>query len=389
VSDNTRIHNHQTPLIDPISRRDALKILAAVSGAALLAGPRAALADTASDLAAAQQQYDQVEQQLSQIGQQYEQLSKEQSDTMGKIEQVQAQIDAKQAEIDKKQAELDEKQQLLAKRISSYYKSGNQGAIELLLSSASFEDFLSNVYYMGKINSSDQQMIDDVKSAKDELDREKADLETQRESLQQLNDQQTAQLDDMRAKQAETQQLLSSVSQSVKDLMAQRDAEILAAAQAAEAARKATASSYSSGNVSLPSAGGGQEYQGASAAQKAIVNACHSVPSPGAGYCAAWVSDVYSAAGQGFYGGDACDMYASYCTSSNKADLKVGMAVAVSSHTHTSAGRIYGHIGIYVGDGTMMDNVGYIRTINVDEWIGYYGTTVTPRWGWLGGKSLA
>jgi hypothetical protein len=37
----------------------------------------------------------------------------------------------------------------------------------------------------------------------------------------------------------------------------------------------------------------------------------------------------------------------------------------------------------------MMDNIGYIRTISVNEWIRFYSTTVTPRWGWLMGIELA
>jgi cell wall-associated NlpC family hydrolase len=82
-------------------------------------------------------------------------------------------------------------------------------------------------------------------------------------------------------------------------------------------------------------------------------------------------------------------MYNAWTTSSNRSDLKPGMIVAVSTHSHTSAGRIYGHIGIYIGGGMMMDNVGFIRTISVDEWVNYYSTTVTPRWGWLMGIELA
>ena len=81
-------------------------------------------------------------------------------------------------------------------------------------------------------------------------------------------------------------------------------------------------------------------------------------------------------------------MYANYCTSSNKANLKVGMIIAVPSHPHTSAGRIYGHVGISVGDYTVMDNIGYIRSISVDSWIAYYGLTSTPRWGWAKGINL-
>jgi hypothetical protein len=86
---------------------------------------------------------------------------------------------------------------------------------------------------------------------------------------------------------------------------------------------------------------------------------------------------------------DANDMYNWWTTSSNRADLKPGMAVAVSSHPHTTMGQIYGHIGMYIGNGMMMDNIGYIRTISVNEWINFYSTTVTPRWGWLMGIALA
>ena len=38
-------------------------------------------------------------------------------------------------------------------------------------------------------------------------------------------------------------------------------------------------------------------------------------------------------------------------------------------------------MGIYVGDNTVMDNVGYIRSINVDEWISYYEDIAPRRWG--------
>ena len=47
-----------------------------------------------------------------------------------------------------------------------------------------------------------------------------------------------------------------------------------------------------------------------------------------------------------------------------------------------------GHVGIYVGNNTVRDNIGYIRDINVDSWISYYGATSTPRWGWAKGINL-
>ena len=133
------------------------------------------------------------------------------------------------------------------------------------------------------------------------------------------------------------------------------------------------------------SSGGGQEYEQANARQKAIADACHQVGSPGGGLCAMWVSQVYQAAGLGYPGGNACDMYRDYTWSTDRADLKVGMIVAVPSWTGTSAGRIYGHVGIYVGDNKVMHNVGSVQVMDLDKWISTYGTTYVPRWGFAAG----
>lgn len=81
-------------------------------------------------------------------------------------------------------------------------------------------------------------------------------------------------------------------------------------------------------------------------------------------------------------------MYANYCYSSDRSALKPGMIIAVSSHPYTTAGKIYGHVGIYIGNNTVMDNIGYIRTCSADYWISYYGASVTVRWGWAKGIVL-
>lgn len=114
-----------------------------------------------------------------------------------------------------------------------------------------------------------------------------------------------------------------------------------------------------------------------------IVNACGSTPSPGAGYCAMWVSQVYAKAGMGYPTGNACDMYWKYCHSSDRHDLKVGMIIADPSHTGTGFdGLIYGHVGIYIGDGKVMSNIGYICTQTLDSFISTYGNIYPVKWGW-------
>ena len=116
--------------------------------------------------------------------------------------------------------------------------------------------------------------------------------------------------------------------------------------------------------------GGGKEYEASDEVQKKIVRAAYITPSPGAGWCAMWVSQVYQNAGLGYIGGNACDMYRNYTFTSDRSKLKVGMLVAVeSSSSGGSAGLTYGHVGIYIGDGKVIDNIGRIRVTTLDDWI--------------------
>lgn len=407
AGDTARATGSGDPTVASISRRSAMKALFAMAASAVLFGNpvRARAADatqeTKNALANAQAEFDSAQKQMDVLSDQFQTLSEQQDktigqieDTQGQIDDTQAQIDDTQAKIDKKQAELEKKQTALSSRVSSAYKSGGHDTLALLLSSATLDELISNTYYLNKVNESDQQAIEEInriqqqlQQQKDQLQQQKQQLENQKKQLEDLRSKQADELEQMKAKKDEVQKLIDGLSQSVKDLIAKRDAEILAAAQAEEEARRAAeaaAAARRSGGVT----GSGNQIVAGADAQQRVVNSCHVTPSPGLGLCAKWVSQVFQNAGLGFIGGNADDMYGSWCTSSNKGALRVGMIIAVSSHPHTAAGRIYGHVGVYVGGNTVMDNVGYIRSIGLDEWIGYYGPTVTPRWGWASGINL-
>lgn len=126
--------------------------------------------------------------------------------------------------------------------------------------------------------------------------------------------------------------------------------------------------------------------------QRQLVAACSAVPTPGPGLCSEWVALVFNRIGQGQLlpnnDYDADDMFYAYCGLDNLSELRVGMIIAVPSHIHTYAGSIWGHICIYVGNNTVMDNIGRIRTMPLDEWLSYYTTTYSPKWGWYNGASL-
>ena len=375
----------QSNLGPTMSRRTALKTMLGVGVVAtgLLTFPLAPLAaeasqETINKLSEAQAAYDAAQAQLDSIASEYAELSEALESTVSQIEQVQDQIDAKQSDLDAKQSEL-------SARLAKNYKTGNTDFLSVLLNSASFEQLVTSLLYFGKINASDAQLIDEVRQAKSELEQQYADLER-------LKEDQSSQLELVKAKQQEASDVVAGLSDDVKELMTQRDAEIVAAAEeeqrqaqaaaAAAAAAAASNNSWSSGGGSYDSGSSGNSSENVSGRGAAIVAATSRVSSPGGGLCAMWVSQVYQAAGCGYPGGNANDMYYNFCTSSNRGSIEPGMIVAVPRHNHTDAGRIYGHVGIYLGGGMVRHNIGTIATWSLDQWISYYGTLATPRWGW-------
>ncbi len=123
--------------------------------------------------------------------------------------------------------------------------------------------------------------------------------------------------------------------------------------------------------------------------QKKIVDLARQVPSPGPGLCSEWIADIYERAGFRNVHTDACDYYWDYCKYTDYSHLKVGMVIAVPSHTHTRMGSIYGHVCLYIGNNQVMDNVGRIRTLDMAYWLNYYSTSYKPKWGWYDNVPLA
>lgn len=111
-----------------------------------------------------------------------------------------------------------------------------------------------------------------------------------------------------------------------------------------------------------------------------IQNGLDAIQSPGANWCAKYVSQVYQFAGYGYPNGNADDMYYKYCTSSDKEKLRDGMIIAVPSWNGDYMALTYGHVGIYM-NGKVWHNIGSIEVTSLDNWISTYGQISEVRWG--------
>lgn len=391
------------------NRRDALKIfagmgIAAAAVTASLINTRPAFGVTQAQIDAARSDYDAAQKLLDEISNEVSSMQASLNDTNSQIGSIsdqitdkQNQIDAKQKEISEKEAQIAEKRKSLGARMSDSYKAGPAGALEMILSSASFEELTSNIYYLDKISESDQKMIEEVKNLKAALEADKAalqsektELENKKAELENLRASQESQLNEISARQADAANVVSNLDDNVKQLIAQRDSELLAAQQEAE--RVAAQRSESSGGGSSYSGGGGVggTSSAGSGSAAAVVNAAGYTGSTGAGFCAAWVSNVFSNAGVGRFYGNAVDMYYSWCYSTDQSAIEPGMIIAVPTLGGSAAALIYGHVGIYLGGGIVRHCLsGVVRSQSLSSWISQLGALSTPRWGWLGGVVLS
>ncbi|WP_158567150.1 NlpC/P60 family protein [Dorea sp. AM58-8] len=54
--------------------------------------------------------------------------------------------------------------------------------------------------------------------------------------------------------------------------------------------------------------------------------------------------------------------------------IKVGMLISAQYGSNTAAGNAYGHVGIYIGDGKVMDSIySGLRTISLSDWVSQNG----------------
>ena len=98
------------------------------------------------------------------------------------------------------------------------------------------------------------------------------------------------------------------------------------------------------------------------------------------GYCQAWVADVYQAV-TGSRGSAHCALCAAdmWAVSSDWSKIPVGATV------YGYASNPYGHVGIYIGNGMVAHNIGYIKIEPIEDWIKTYKGFA---WGWENNMSL-
>lgn len=100
--------------------------------------------------------------------------------------------------------------------------------------------------------------------------------------------------------------------------------------------------------------------------------------------CQAWVADVYKVANVTSTRMSACcAVHAGqkWGVSTDWSQIPIGATVYGYSYDYATSSAVYGHVGIYIGDGDVAHNVGGVRVDSLENWIRTYDGVC---WGWNG-----
>lgn len=314
---------------------------------------------------------------------------------LGKTEELIGELDAKIEETDQK---LKVAKEELSKFVSNDYKQGTASILDIILNSRSFEDFVSRLVYANKVAQHQSETISTVDNLYAELTQHKSDLEKAKSDQEQYiaEEQQRS----AAAQQADSvaQAFIQQLPEDVVMQLASADAEQREAAAAAslqilssmdksqlEAAfGSEAAEAISSGNISAVagSDSGSDSGSGTAAALGSVLSS----GSTSGSYSGAsdLLSRVYSLLGSGYqwsgynYTGDnstssfTCSGVVDYglgrdSRSSSPETLyqEVGSNITTDVSSlqagdlvfYSYGGRQVGHVGVYVGDGQVIDSI--------------------------------
>lgn len=399
----------------------------------LMAGlcPTPALAVSSSEI---QQQLDSAQDKLYSLYSAAEQAGNDYATVSNDLNATLEQIDQTSAEIEKEEQQLAAFQEELFGLVTSQYKSGGSANIvSALLSSGSFTSLISNLHYADKAAEHKQDVITGARELMASLEQKRSDLEEQKEKQEKLVGEQAAKMNAAQAAADEAQAYYDQLSDDLKEAIvaeeeaARKAAEEEAARQQAQQQQSgggstgnagntgstgnsgSTGNAGNTGNSGNNSGGGNTGNTGGSAGGNTGGSSTggnvSNTPTSSANAMVARAQSVigsgYSYTGYKWTGSTST----SYFTCSGLVDYALGygpwsnspesyLASVKARGTFTtsvsqlkygdlvffsSGGRYCGHVGIYIGGGSMIDSipgagVGY-RTLS------YIG-------GFLGGGSI-
>lgn len=203
----------------------------------------------ASNLSNLKDQYKDKQNEISKKEDQLEDLKEEQKDVLADIEdlsteinkleseisqlnseikQLNSKIETTEKEIEEKQKQMEERRDILIARSVAIYETGNITMLDVLLGAQDISDFLSKYYMMSEIAEYDNNLLEEIKKQKDEIEIIRSQLEADKDvveenksELQKKSDALEVSKKQLSKRNAELESNKNALSKSIDKLIAE------------------------------------------------------------------------------------------------------------------------------------------------------------------------
>ena len=185
-----------------------------------------------NELIAAQQQFDEAQTKLQEIGAQLEQTQGLIHSTQTDLKRIGTQIDQTKADIAQTTSDLATAQAALAAYLQITYKSGVLSFLDVILASSDFNDFVTRTYYASAVQNSQIETINEIKDLKVRLEELQQELTEQQATETNLLNQLQEQEAQLAQQKQESDDIVAQLSTQVQQLFSAQQEQLTAAASA-------------------------------------------------------------------------------------------------------------------------------------------------------------
>lgn len=139
--------------------------------------------DANGELQDVQEELSENLQQVQKLDEKIEESNKELEGLDAKISELQSSIEEVQAKLDVAEENYTKQKELLDNRLIAVYESSDTEYLDVILSSKSISDFLSNYFLITELAKQDIELLEDMQSKKDNIKKNRKQLEDKKQEL--------------------------------------------------------------------------------------------------------------------------------------------------------------------------------------------------------------
>ena len=160
---------------------------------------------------------------ISDLDFQISESQKEVDSLEAQIEDLENTIKEKEDMIEEKQKEYVKNEDMLEQRIVVMYETGETSFLDMLFSSSSLIDFISNYYTMSQLVQFDTELLQGIEDDRKAIENAKTELEEEKVEVENLKNEQVAATNKLKSAQAQRQQKANALSDDKKALQSDID----------------------------------------------------------------------------------------------------------------------------------------------------------------------